>query len=297
MNTLRRFTLLFGIIAVAVASFMPGVVWAHSGGLDSNGGHYCREAGYNSGSCGPLDSYHCHESGCTDYDGSRGWGGPGGGGGGGGGGSTPQPDPESDVYEPAPSASSGRSAPARRLFKRLELRRERGLYTYGRDKFPDWVDANGDGCDTRQAVLIEESGVRASRTSNCTVTAGRWASPYDGGVWTDPSDVDIDHVVALKEAWISGAKNWSAKNRKGFANDVRWRPALVAVTDNVNQSKGERDPSEWLPSEGRCGYLINWVRVKYRWRLTIDGAELDTLAKLLDGRCGDRRVVVPLRRR
>lgn len=243
-----------------------------------------------SGSCSPLNSYHCHDSGCTDYDGATGSGGGGSGGGG-------DDGSGNDVYVPARSANSGNTMRARRMLDRLVAAGERRAQWYSRDKFPHWGDANGDGCDTRQAVLISESQVHARRTGSCTVTAGLWLSVYDGRRWTDPSDVDVDHVVALGEAWRSGAYGWSRQTRRRFANDLAFRPSLRAVTDNVNQSKGARDPSEWLPARARCAYAITWVQVKYRWRLRVDGPERRALARLLDGPCGDRIVVVPRRAR
>ena len=186
---------------------------------------------------------------------------------------------------------------ARAIFKRLDVHRESKATGYSRTRFPHWVDANGDGCDTREAVLISESRSRARRTASCTVTTGRWVSAYDGARWIDPSDVDIDHLVALKEAWVSGAHGWSTATRRRFANDLRFRPALRAVTDNVNQSKGERDPSEWLPTRMRCDYVIKWVQVKHRWRLNVDRAEHAVLRRLLTGECGRRVVDVPRRGR
>lgn len=76
---------------------------------------------------------------------------------------------------------------------------------------------------------MAESRVPVSYTTSrrCTVSRGRWVSPYDGATWTNPSDVDIDHRVALKEAWESGARSWTAANRQRFANDVAygWRPS------------------------------------------------------------------------
>lgn len=186
---------------------------------------------------------------------------------------------------------------ARTMFNRLVVRREARAGSYLRSRFPHWIDGNGDGCDTRQAVLISESRIRASRTSSCTVLTGRWVSGYDGARWTNPSDVDIDHLVALKEAWVSGAHSWSRKARKRFANDLRFRPALQAVTDNVNQSKSDRDPAEWLPGRARCKYAINWVQVKHRWRLKVDPLEHNTLQRLLSGKCGSRVIAVPKRAR
>ncbi len=279
-------------VAVVVCLALLGIATAahaHSGGLDSNGGHYCREAGYEAGTCSPLGSYHCHESGCVDYDGPTGNASDGGEGDSGGAGS------EWDVYQPAPSGVTGEKMRAKRMLRELRRGRERRPLQYERYKFPHWADLNGDGCDTRQAVLIEESTVEVSRRADCTVTGGRWYSVYDGKRWTNPSDVDIDHVVALKEAWVSGAYDWSKTKRRRFANDLKFRPSLRAVTDNVNQSKSDRDPAEWLPSRARCSYAINWVQVKYRWRLRANAGELDALGHIIRGECGDRHIAIPKR--
>ena len=80
-------------------------------------------------------------------------------------------------------------------------------------------------------------------------------------------------------------------------NDIAFWPSLVAITDNVNSVKGARDPAEWLPprAAARCTYAIQWVQVKYRWRLTINTAERDRLASLISGSCGARKVVLPPR--
>lgn len=69
-------------------------------------------------------------------------------------------------------------------------------------------------------------------------------------------------MVPLAEAWDSGGKRWNAKTRERYANDLGDRRALVAVTDNVNQSKGDRDIAEWLPERSHCRYLREWTVVK-----------------------------------
>ncbi len=131
----------------------------------------------------------------------------------------------------------------------------------------------------------------------CRITRGKWYSYYDGLTWTYASDVDIDHVVALKEAWESGARYWGSTNRKRFANDLGYGRSLMAVTDNVNASKGDRDPAQWLPprSSVHCKYAVNWVLIKYRWRLSIDSAERSKLSSLLSGDCGASTVTIPAR--
>ena len=133
---------------------------------------------------------------------------------------------------------------------------------------------DGDGLDTRAEVLIDESTVRVT-ISGGIVRTGKWVSLYDNLTWTIGTDVDIDHVVALKEAWESGAYRWSASRRLAFANDLGVSWALRAVTDNVNSSKGDRDPASWLPPyrASTCTYLVGWVAVKLRWGLSVDAAE------------------------
>jgi Protein of unknown function (DUF1524) len=148
---------------------------------------------------------------------------------------------------------------------------------YNRDLFKHWVDADHDCQDTREEVLIAESRVPID---GCSVSTGEWFSWYDRQTWTQSSDVDIDHLVPLKEAWDSGARDWDADTRERYANDLGDARSLVAVTDNVNQSKGDRDVAEWLPDFGRCRYVRSWVVVKLRWGLTVDSAEKGTLRDL-----------------
>ncbi|MET3165159.1 UNVERIFIED_ORG: hypothetical protein ABIB19_003591 [Arthrobacter sp. UYEF10] len=166
---------------------------------------------------------------------------------------------------------------------------------YDRAYFEHWIDADGDGCNTRSEVLQEESSVPVTMSSGCTVATGQWYSRYDGQTWTNASDVDIDHMVPLAEAWGSGAQNWSTEQRRDFANDVALNVALEAVTDEVNQSKSDQDPAEWMPSLAgtACDYATDWVLVKYRWQLAIDQAEQAALSSTLSDACGAREVTLP----
>jgi hypothetical protein len=164
---------------------------------------------------------------------------------------------------------------------------------YDRDLFRHWVDDDGDDCDTRQEVLIRDSqGTPQIDPYRCKVIAGDWYSPYDGATWENPSDVDIDHVVALKEAWDSGAWQWSSEKRRAFANDLSDSRSLMAVTDSVNQSKGDRDPSQWMPPrrDYRCTYISLWLSVKARWSLSVDPSEAGMIRALLDDECRGLRV-------
>lgn len=143
---------------------------------------------------------------------------------------------------------------------------------YSRSKFKHWI-TQPDGCSTRETVLIDEA--ISGRRVGCTVVNGKWYSTYDGATTTNPSKFDIDHVVPLKEAWLSGAGEWTAARRRAFANDLGWAHSLIAVTASSNRSKSDRDPARWLPPQAadRCRYVQAWVGVKYRWHLTMDAAE------------------------
>ncbi|MGW5210202.1 MULTISPECIES: HNH endonuclease family protein [unclassified Streptomyces] len=147
---------------------------------------------------------------------------------------------------------------------------------YNRDLFPHWITVSGT-CNTRETVL-KRDGANVVTDSSCAATSGSWYSPYDGATWTAASDVDIDHLVPLAEAWDSGARNWTTAQRQAFANDLT-RPQLLAVTDNVNQSKGDKDPAEWMPSRTayRCTYARAWVQVKYYYGLSVDSTEKSAL--------------------
>ena len=152
--------------------------------------------------------------------------------------------------------------------------------TYDRDLFPTWDTISGT-CNTRETVLKRDgSGVVVN--SACTATSGSWYSPYDGATWTAASDLDIDHVVPLKNAWISGAWAWTTAKRESYANDLS-DPQLIAVTDNVNQSKSDKSPDAWKPplTSYYCTYARMWVKVKYVWALTVTSAEKSAVTSML----------------
>lgn len=193
----------------------------------------------------------------------------------------------------APASAFVVQTPAADLLGQLSVQAE-NTSAYDRSYFQHWIDADGDGCDTRAEVLMAESQVPT--TGGCPVDGGQWVSYYDGATWTLASDVDIDHMIPLSEAWDSGAQTWTAEKRRDFANDLGFGPSLVAVTDNVNASKGDKDPAEWLPPSGAatCRYTGEWIQVKYRWGLSVDTAERDALAGLLSGTCAGLKVDLPL---
>ena len=190
-------------------------------------------------------------------------------------------------YEPSPAEASAPTVEAvdvetaRRQLAELTVTDPAPTGGYSRDRFPHWVGVEG-ACNTREWVLRRDgTGVRTD--SRCRPVAGTWTSPYDGATWTNPDDVDIDHVVPLAEAWRSGASGWSTARRRDFANDLH-NPQLVAVTDDVNQAKADQDPVVWKPPLATfwCTYARMWIDVKHTWGLTTDGAEVAALGDMLN---------------
>ncbi|GAA3058417.1 HNH endonuclease family protein [Streptomyces roseofulvus] len=187
----------------------------------------------------------------------------------------------------APSAQAAMPTPvsaatARTYLAALTVKAEGSLTGYSRDLFPHWITQSGT-CNTRETVL-KRDGSNVVTDSSCASVSGSWYSPYDGATWTVASDLDIDHVVALAEAWRSGANSWTTSQRQAFANDLT-RPQLIAVTDNVNQAKSDLDPAEWLPPRTayHCTYARAWVHTKYHYNLSVDAAEKSALQSVLNG--------------
>ncbi len=163
---------------------------------------------------------------------------------------------------------------------------------YVRTLFVHWIDADRDGCSTRNEVLIAESRTTPRIGAGCSV-GGSWRSAYDGLTTTTASSFDIDHVVALKEAWDSGAWAWTSARRQAYANDLGDSRSLRAVSAASNRAKADKDPAQWLPplTSFRCTYATEWVVVKVRWRLSMDSLERAALRRILTA-CPARTVSV-----
>lgn len=189
------------------------------------------------------------------------------------------------------AASTTYSAPLRTAVRQLPVTAE-NTSAYDRDRsFGRWRDADGDCQSTRHEVLIAEGAGVSLTSRGCTVAAGRWRSFYDGRTYTSPSQVQIDHLVPVSEAWDSGAHRWTQARRVAFYNDLGVAYALNGIGGTLNQSKGDRGPEAWMPPANRCRYVQVWAAVKHRWRLSVDPAERAALVRLADG-CPNDRVTV-----
>jgi hypothetical protein len=153
---------------------------------------------------------------------------------------------------------------------------------YDRALFKHWIDVDKNGCDTRVEVLISEALAKPKIGKNCKLSGGKWLSVYDKKSVTNASQLDVDHLVPLAEAWRSGAWAWTATQRQDFANDLTDKRALIAVTLSTNRSKGDKDISEWVPKVDTCGYVQNWIAIKIRYSLTYDPKEAAALSSYFD---------------
>ncbi|PPK94109.1 uncharacterized protein DUF1524 [Kineococcus xinjiangensis] len=176
--------------------------------------------------------------------------------------------------------------------EQLEVKGRAPRTGYSRDEFGGgWLDPDGNGCDTRNDILRRDlEDVRARSDDRCIVQAGVLRDPYSGreipfqrGRGTS-DDVQIDHVVALADAWQKGAQQWSDEQREQFANDPL---ELVAVDGALNQQKGAGDAATWLPPRNRCPYIARQVAVKVRYGLWVTPAERDAMVDVLS-QCPDQ---------
>ncbi|CRF33492.1 hypothetical protein BRSU_1477 [Brachyspira suanatina] len=142
---------------------------------------------------------------------------------------------------------------------------------YNRDDWGDWADEDNDGLNTRHEVLARESLIKPV-ISNNRVISGKWYDKFTGKYFTNAKDLDIDHLVPLKNAHISGASNWSKEKKNEYYNYMKNENHLVAVSKGANRSKGDKSPVEWLPpnEEYQCEYVREWYKIKTDWGLTIE---------------------------
>jgi len=181
-----------------------------------------------------------------------------------------------DTGKPVVSSAST----AEKQLKKLQVTAGGSISGYVRDDFHTW-DSQGKGCDTRDIVL-QRDGKGVKTVSDCKIVEGTWTSPYNGKTYHSAQDLQIDHIVPLGDAWMSGANHWSDSKREDFANDLK-DTELLAVDSSDNERKGDDDPSRWKPpnQDFWCTYAKDWISVKTVWKLTITSAEKSALEDML----------------
>jgi hypothetical protein len=170
---------------------------------------------------------------------------------------------------------------------------------YRRDQFgPAWADANRNDCDTRNDVLARDltQVTFKAGTHNCVVESGILADPYSGSAirfrrGPNSAQVQIDHVVALGDAWQTGAQQWSASQRLGYANDPL---VLLAVDGPLNEQKSDSDAASWLPPNKRfrCDYVARPIAIKTKYRLWVTVPERAAMTRVLST-CAGRTLPPP----
>lgn len=149
---------------------------------------------------------------------------------------------------------------------------------------PAWSDdVNNEyghnGCDTRNDILRRDLDdvVVDGRSGGCVVLSGTLTDPYSGTVVAyekGSAVVQIDHVFPLSAAWHRGAWRWTPEQRRDFANDP---DNLQATTANMNASKGDRLPGDWMPPTGRCTYALRVATLADKWGLPLTVRDIDAL--------------------
>ena len=150
---------------------------------------------------------------------------------------------------------------------------------------PGWIDDNYNCINTRHEVLIEESLATTSLDDRgCSVIAGKWYDYYSDEFFDDPAKLDIDHMVPLHNAHVSGASNWPLETKINFYNDLSDPQHLIAVSSSANRSKGSRGPEVWKPVNDAywCQYAYSWIEIKARWNLSVSEIELQALQEMLN---------------
>ena len=155
---------------------------------------------------------------------------------------------------------------------------------YERNDYGRWLDEDKDCQNTRHEIFISSSKITPTfkTDKNCLVTGGQWTGAYTNQTFDQTSQLDIDHIVPLKEAHISGASKWDKKKKSQFFNDTN---NLIAVSRSANRSKGSKDPASWLPENEsfHCTYIQTWIAVKEKYSLEIDPKEQIAINNVLDG--------------
>ncbi len=240
-----------------------------------------------------------------------------------GGATAPQAAPASDVATPGPATTSAVPSPtatsaapldgqggvdlaanttsveaakALIVLETLPIKGRAPKTGYSREEFGQaWADVDRNGCDTRNDILSRDLTAKTFKpgTRDCLVLTGILDDPYTADTISfvrgpESAKVQIDHVVALNDAWQKGAQQLTADRRRAFANDPL---NLLAVDGPSNQSKGAGDAATWLPPNKsyRCEYVARQISVKAGYELWVTQAEHDAMAKVL-GTCTDAQV-------
>ena len=198
---------------------------------------------------------------------------------------------EPDTPGTPPAVTQQATGEAATVLQELPVKGRAPKTDYARRQFGSgWAEDNG--CDTRNTILYRDLK-NVTVDSQCRVTAGILNDPYTGKTIqfirgeTTSDDVQIDHVVALSNAWQTGAQQLDSATREALANDPL---ELLAVEGAANQQKSDADAATWLPSNKpfRCQYVARQVAVKKKYNLWVTQAEKDAILRVLSSCPGQK---------
>jgi len=192
---------------------------------------------------------------------------------------------ESPSISSTPEPNAGES-PALLAAQSLVERGRSSTTNYSRDAFGSaWKDMDRNGCDTRNDILGRDFTTASYKvgTNDCKVIGGTWTDPYSNESYTfteQPSGAQIDHVVALSNAWQMGADLWTDEVRTEFANDPL---NLIVTVASLNAQKSDSNAASWLPpyKPGRCDFIARQVAVKTKWQLFVTSSEKSAMLGIL----------------
>ena len=171
---------------------------------------------------------------------------------------------------------------------------------YKRDEhFGGWLRDTTDGSclNTRGKVLVRDSESNVTfNAGGCTVESGDWNDPYTARLHTEAKDIQIDHVVALKNAYMTGAHEWDYMKRCLYANYMGNNFHLMSVNGPENLKKSDHSPSGYIPPNKKftCEFVRSWLNIKLIWSLRITPKEGDAIKKIAkDNSCDDQIFEVP----
>lgn len=173
------------------------------------------------------------------------------------------------------------------VLNKLEVKGRAAKTGYTREQFPYWLDPDRNGCDTRNDILKRDLKLIIFKegTRDCKVISGELIDPFSGkkllfNLNTAASNIDIDHIVALSNAWQTGAAYFDKDTRSNIANDPL---NLLAVDASLNRQKGDGDAATWLPplKSFRCEYVAKQVAVKFKYKLWVTSPEKKAITNIL----------------
>ncbi len=187
----------------------------------------------------------------------------------------------------SPTAAANATKTAAAAAAELTVKGKAPKTGYERAKFSDGWGSAANGCDLRNVILKRDLRAIKTRADDpCIVEQGQLVDPYTAttisfrrGISTS-SKVQIDHVVAVSDAWQKGAQSWSYEKRNRFYNDPL---NLLAVSGSANAQKGDSDAASWLPSNKtfRCEYIARQVSIKRKYQVWVTTAEKAAMLRVL----------------